>query len=130
MRTGKCSWTRPPEAVRKSSRRIFPLKCLRVALWIQLIGFNDSRAPQAPVNDAAPPLGCLSIRRGFSPRGEGGGGRRRGGVVGGGWWMELLLVQICTCGRVFMTLFIAIVIELRIHLLNSPPSAPSELMGS
>lgn len=92
-----------------------------------MIGFNDSRAPQAPVNDAAPPLGCLSIRRGCSPRGEGGGEE-----VGAGGWMELLLAyaQICTCGRVFMTLFIAIVIELRIHLLNSPPSAPSELMGS
>lgn len=50
------------------------LKCLIVPLWIQLIGFNDSRAPQAPVNDAAPPLGCLPIQRGCFPQGWGESG--------------------------------------------------------
>lgn len=44
---------------------------------------------------------------------------------GGGGALLLAYAQICTCGRVFMTLFIAIVIELRIHLLNSPTLRPS-----
>lgn len=44
---------------------------------------------------------------------------------GGAGLLLLAYAQICTCGRVFMTLFIAIVIELHIHLLNSPLLRPS-----